>query len=104
MKCSFIARSRRQRRRPCFAVTLWTQGGSGRRLCPSSVTMKRHRSAPHFAPATEDPCALPARLPPRAASPHRSPKGPQKAALFGIKRLTRTFHKPNKGGPYDDRV
>jgi hypothetical protein len=27
-------------------------GGAGRRLCRSSVTMKRHRSAPHFAPAT----------------------------------------------------
>ena len=38
------------------------------------------------------------------ASPHSSPEGPEKAALFGIKRLTRTFHKPNKGGPYDNRV
>ena len=37
-------------------------------------------------------------------SPHISPKGPEKAALSGIKRLSRTFHKPNKGGPYDDRV
>ena len=39
-----------------------------------------------------------------AANPHISPKGPEKAALSGIKRLSRTFHKPNKGGPYDDRV
>ena len=39
-----------------------------------------------------------------AGSPHISPKGPEKAALSGIKRLSRTFHKPNKGGPYDDRV
>ena len=37
-------------------------------------------------------------------NPHISPKGPEKAALSGIKRLSRTFHKPNKGGPYDDRV
>ena len=38
------------------------------------------------------------------ASPYISRIGPEKAALFGIKRLTRTFQKPNKGGPYDDRV
>ncbi len=37
-------------------------------------------------------------------SPYRSRDGPEKAALFGIKRLTRTFQTPNKGGPYDDRV
>ena len=41
---------------------------------------------------------------PVSSNPHISPKGPEKAALSGIKRLSRTFHKPNKGGPYDDRV
>ncbi len=35
---------------------------------------------------------------------HFSPMGPEKAALFGIKRLTRTTSKPNGGGPYENRV
>ncbi len=39
-----------------------------------------------------------------ATNPHRSPIGPEKAALFGIKRLTRTTSKPNGGGPYENRV
>ena len=38
------------------------------------------------------------------ASPQISLIGPAKAALFDIKRLLRTFHKPNGGGPYDHRV
>ena len=37
-------------------------------------------------------------------SRHFSPMGPEKAALFGIKRLTRTTSKPNGGGPYENRV
>ncbi len=47
---------------------------------------------------------LPVAGPGNDASPYRSRDGPEKAALFGIKRLTRTFQTPNKGGPYDDRV
>ena len=38
------------------------------------------------------------------SSRHFSPMGPEKAALFGIKRLTRTTSKPNGGGPYENRV
>ncbi len=38
------------------------------------------------------------------SSPHKSPKGPEKAALFGINRLSRTVQKPNGGGPYEYRV
>ena len=40
----------------------------------------------------------------QGVSRHFSPMGPEKAALFGIKRLTRTTSKPNGGGPYENRV
>ena len=56
-----------------------------------------HRTRRHLAIAQD-------RLRVGMASRHFSPMGPEKAALFGIKRLTRTTSKPNGGGPYENRV
>ena len=54
-RCSPIGEEWQRGRWPDAAVTLWAQGGSGHRLCRSSVTMKEHRSAPHFAPVPRRP-------------------------------------------------
>ncbi len=78
-QCAFIARSRRQRRRPRFAVTLRAQGGhrrikrrpqAPRRLCPAlvrPVTIKRRRLRPRFLTSVPAPhFAQPTRRPLRA--------------------------------------
>ena len=54
-RCSSSIKEWQRRSWPHAVVTRRAQGSSGHRLCHSSVTMTKHRSAPHFAPETRIP-------------------------------------------------
>ena len=54
-RCSSSIKEWQRRSWPHAVVTRRAQGSSGHRLCHSSVTMTKHRFAPHFAPETRIP-------------------------------------------------